>query len=60
MIGDNRTPAGHTNSSTQRRVSNQNEDDAELIAYYDEQRRTSKSDEWVACLHATIRQLRQS
>lgn len=60
MAGDNFTAAGHEISSTQPNLQHQDDADSELVAYYDEQRKRSRSDEWIGCLDATIRQLRQS
>lgn len=60
MAQDNSTPARHTINSTQRNVRSQDDVDAELLAYYEEKRKTGRSDEWIACLDATIRQLRHS
>lgn len=48
----------HAPNHTRQNVASQ--DDTELIAYYEQQRNSVRSDEWVACLDATIRQLRQS
>lgn len=45
-------PVGSTEQNSEPDV------DAELIAYYDGQRKTSRSGEWVACLDAMIRHLR--
>lgn len=60
MAGDNLISATHSISSTQQNVRSQNDSDTELIAYYYEQLKRHRSDEWSACLHATLRQLRHS
>ena len=36
------------------------QDDAELIAHYEAQRTMARSKEWIACVDAMLRQLRQS
>jgi hypothetical protein len=57
MASDNYLPAKHTINSTQQDASG--EDDAQLIAYYEEQRKGARSDEWIACLNAILCLLRQ-
>jgi hypothetical protein len=60
MAGDKLISATHSISSTQPDVRSHNDSDVELIAYYYEQLNRHRSDEWSACLHATITQLRHS
>jgi hypothetical protein len=56
MAPDNCTPEKQVSSSTPQKTSTQ--EDAELIAYYEAQRNAARSNEWIACLDATLQQLR--
>ncbi len=61
MLGDD-SAAGGLDRPTEGKATTQEDKDKEneVIAYYIEQRRWSRSREWIGCLDATIRQLRRS
>jgi hypothetical protein len=56
MAPDNCLPAKNSISST--RQNDGAQEDAELIAHYENQRKAAKSSEWIECIDAMIRQLR--
>ena len=55
-LSTTRVPAGKIVDTTQQDDTFEN--DAEVIAYFEAQRKSARSAEWIACLDATIRQLR--